>query len=65
MKVKKRNVCNKKYKECKFYMPTNPVNSRCVRNGVISACEIEQKYYKKFQNQIDEYFQNNLRKKEN
>lgn len=36
-----------------------------MRNGVIGACEIEQEYYKKFQNQIDEYFQNNLREKEN
>jgi len=57
----KRNVCNQKYKECKFYTSTNPVNSRCVRNGVSGSCKIEQEYLEKFSNQVNEYFKNNLK----
>jgi len=59
--ISKRKICNQKYRECKFYTPTNPVNSRCVRNGVMCSCEIEQEYLEKFSIQVNEYFKNNLK----
>ncbi|MBA7603911.1 hypothetical protein ES703_11029 [subsurface metagenome] len=58
---KNNNECNRKYKECKYYIPKIHVSSRCGKNGVASSCKIEQEYLKRFSNQVNEYIKNNLK----
>lgn len=54
--MSKINECNPKYKECKYYIPKNRVNSRCVRESY-NYCEIEQEYYEKCSKQVNAVFE--------